>query len=435
MLGNLERRVVVTGIGVCTPLGMDMNSLWDNLINGRDVMGPIVRRDDIFSTCKSSAASYFSKEQLTLKNLGLADNEHAKRRMAHFTRVAVNAAQEAVNDSGLIFNGPDELGERTGASIASGFGGISELEIAAYIAQTKDKNAKRKGLGDMDKFLAFKSIPGAATVYLANLYRLHAGSFNSPSGACASGAISVINGVKDIVLGNADAYLCGGTGDLSLLTFGYFDNLDALSKNHDYKTASRPFDRDRDGFVMGEGAGVIVLEEHEHAIQRGAKIYGEILGYSERNDAGDWTKPREDGKYITQAIKLALRMGKVNPEQIDYINAHGTSTPLNDSSESRGIRKALGLWADKPFVNSTKSMLGHTLNASGAIEAVVALKSMEQGLIHPTKNLYNPDEEGGCNLSYVKHREVVEPKKGINYTLSNSIGFGGRNVVLLLGKV
>jgi len=432
---SLERRVVVTGMGVCTPLGMSVDELMNNLAEGRSSVGNVLEYNPIFAKSSSHVGSYFRPEQASIEGLGLKDLRDAKQKMAQNTRIAFNAASEAVNDSG-IFDGSDveEVKEMTGASIAAGFGGISDIEESTLLAY-EVAPGNRQGIDVVNRFVALKAIPGAASVFLSSHYGLHAGPFISPTAACASGAVSLIQGYRDIKDGFADAYIAGGTGDFSVVSFAAFDRIGALSRgyNDTPEEASRPFDRGRDGFIFGDGAGVLILEELEHAKKRGAPIYAEFLGWGMRGDGGDHTAPREDGKYGIEAMQMAMNMARINPNQIEYINSHGTSTKLNDSAESRIIRGALGEYADAPFVNSTKSMIGHTLNAAGSIEAVVTVASMNKGIIHPTKNLYESDKENGCDLNYVMNGTTIDgfrPK----YAVSNSFAFGGRNATLIFGR-
>ena len=441
------RRVVITGMGAYTPLDLNVNELFRNVRDGKSVIRDVsseipisIRRENkeipILKTNRTYIGSLFYPEQITHDKFG----KDSKRRMCPDTRIAFAAAKEAVESSGIFYNPAtaERIKFRTGVSIGSGFGGISHIEKAVI-------EACEKGLGEIDDFVAFKTLPGAPAAYIASHYEIHAGDGPSVCTECSSGNSNIINGCMNIQMGLADVMICGGTGDaFSFLTHGGFGKLKATSdRNDDPLHASRPFDRDRNGFVIGDGAGIVILEELVHAQEREAKIYAEIKGYGAMLDGDHPTSPRSDAKYATLAIKQALNMAKLNPEEINHINAHGTSTKFNDWQETLAIKQAFLDYAKQIPITANKSMLGHTLNAAGALEFIISVKTMTDEVIPPTVNLENLDTQKNyhderlqkyfvsCDLDYVanKSREAVTK----NF-ISSSFGFGGRNVVLCAGK-
>jgi 3-oxoacyl-[acyl-carrier-protein] synthase II len=418
---NLEKRIVITGLGVCTPLARNINTLWERLIKGETSIRDLSITHPYLLDYKIKIGSVFDNFEIDYKKVNI-DKKSAKR-MCENSAVSLEAASEAIKMSGIL--DLKDYGEITGVSIGAGFGGLKDLEQGTL-------KIRDKGMERVDKMLPAKTIPGSAAINIALHYGFHTGDTSSVTTACASGASNIINGYRSIIMDDAKIMVCGGTGETSPLMHAGFGNLGALSKRNDEpEKASRPFDKDRDGFVLGDGAGVLVLEELEHAKKRDAKIYAELLSYGASNDAFHLTAPRDDGLYAKKAMTQALNRARINPTDIDYINAHGTSTPHNDSIESRVIREAFDPYSDNIAVNSTKSMIGHTLNASAAIEAVVTVLSIENNLLHPTRNLDNPDIEAGCDLFYVRSQPI---ERKINYSMSNAFAFGGRNVFLVFGE-
>jgi 3-oxoacyl-[acyl-carrier-protein] synthase II len=407
-------RVVVTGMGVATPLGRSVEELWNNLLNKQTSITDITDTLPWLSDYKVRIGSIFKDY-----NLDIDINPKQVKRMDPFSQFALDAATEAVSDSG--FNNSDEIRDRTGVAIGVGLGGLVEIE--------KQMTRQIKGgLNKVNPLFIPMGIPDAAAGNVTNYFGFHATECPAVISACATGASNIVLGYKNILLDEADIMVCGGTDSVQTkLTIAGFGNIGALSTNNDADYACRPFDRDRSGFIAGEGAGVVVLEKLEHAKARGANIYGELIGYGMSADGGDMTAPRKDGKYATKAMTDAMNRSKI--EHVDYINTHGTSTPLNDPIETMAIKRALGDQAYDVSLNSTKSMIGHTLAASGTIEAIVSLKTIQTGVIHATRNLENEDPE--CDLDYTKNNPR---ERDVRHVLSNSFGFFGHNVVLAFAK-
>ncbi|MFH0345146.1 beta-ketoacyl-ACP synthase II [Bacillus vallismortis] len=408
-----KKRVVVTGLGALSPLGNDVDTSWNNAINGVSGIGPITRVD---------AEEYPAKVAAELKDFNVEDYMDKKeaRKMDRFTQYAVVAAKMAVEDADL--NITDEIAPRVGVWVGSGIGGLETLESQFEIFLTK-------GPRRVSPFFVPMMIPDMATGQIS--IALGAKGVNSCTvTACATGTNSIGDAFKVIQRGDADVMVTGGTeAPLTRMSFAGFSANKALSTNPDPKTASRPFDKNRDGFVMGEGAGIVVLEELEHALARGAKIYGEIVGYGSTGDAYHITAPAQDGEGGARAMQEAIRDAAVSPEDIDYINAHGTSTYYNDKYETMAIKTVFGEHAHKLAVSSTKSMTGHLLGAAGGIEAIFSVLAIKEGVIPPTINIQTPDEE--CDLDYVPDEAR---KQDLNYVLSNSLGFGGHNATLIFKK-
>ena len=410
-----RRRVVVTGIGVISPLGLSAASTWDALLAGTTCAAPVTRFDTSKHSTKFACevtafdgSNYFSKLEL--------------RRLDLFTQFMLKASSEAFEDAGLDMSREDPT--RAGCILGTGIGGLWEFEA------TKDVAAAR-GVDRVSPFFIPKMICNAISGQAAIRHNLQGTSYATVS-ACASGSHALTAALRAIQYGEADIMLTGGSeGATTELGLGGFCAMKALStRNDDPARASRPFDRERDGFVMGEGAAALILEEYEHAKARGAKIYAEMLGYGSTNDAYHITAPREDADGSTRAIKLALNDAGLNPEQVDYVNAHGTSTPLNDKTETLALHHAFGDHAAKLQISSTKSMVGHLLGASGALEAVVTVLTLQNQQLHPTINLENPDPE--CDLDYVPN----EARDGrVRAAISNSLGFGGHNTCLAFGRL
>lgn len=408
-----KKRVVVTGLGALSPLGNDAETSWKNAIGGVSGIGPITRVE---------SDEYPAKVAAELKDFNIENHMDKKeaRKMDRFTQYAVVAAKMAVQDAGL--NITDEIAPRVGVWVGSGIGGLETLESQFEIFLTK-------GPRRVSPFFVPMMIPDMATGQIS--IALGAKGVNSCTvTACATGTNSIGDAFKVIQRGDADAMITGGTeAPLTRMSFAGFSANKALSTNPDPKTASRPFDKNRDGFVMGEGAGIIVLEELEHALARGAKIYGEIVGYGSTGDAYHITAPAQDGEGGARAMQEAIKDAGIKPEEIDYINAHGTSTYYNDKYETKAIKTVFGDHAYKLAVSSTKSMTGHLLGAAGGIEAIFSVMAIKDGIIPPTINIETPDEE--CDLDYVpdKARE-----QDVNIVLSNSLGFGGHNATLIFKK-
>ncbi|UYQ99775.1 beta-ketoacyl-ACP synthase II [Bacillus velezensis] len=408
-----KKRVVVTGLGALSPLGNDAETSWKNAIGGVSGIGPITRVE---------SDEYPAKVAAELKDFNIENHMDKKeaRKMDRFTQYAVVAAKMAVQDAGL--NITDEIAPRVGVWVGSGIGGLETLESQFEIFLTK-------GPRRVSPFFVPMMIPDMATGQIS--IALGAKGVNSCTvTACATGTNSIGDAFKVIQRGDADAMITGGTeAPLTRMSFAGFSANKALSTNSDPKTASRPFDKNRDGFVMGEGAGIVVLEELEHALARGAKIYGEIVGYGSTGDAYHITAPAQDGEGGARAMQEAIKDAGIKPEEIDYINAHGTSTYYNDKYETKAIKTVFGDHAYKLAVSSTKSMTGHLLGAAGGIEAIFSVMAIKDGIIPPTINIETPDEE--CDLDYVpdKARE-----QDVNIVLSNSLGFGGHNATLIFKK-
>ena len=414
MANNEIKRVVVTGLGAMTPIGNNITEYWQGLLRGSNGIGLITRFD---------AASHSSRIAGEVK--GFDPHEYMERkeakRMDRFAQFAIAASKQAIADSQLEID--DLNADQVGVLIGTGIGGIKVLEEQQEIYMTK-------GPSRCSPFM----IPTMIANIAAGLVAIHLGA-KGPNcctvTACAAGSNAIGDAFRLIQRGYAKAMVCGGTeAAVTPLGVAGFAAMKALStRNDDPTVASRPFDRDRDGFVIGEGSGILILEELEMALNRGAKIYAEIVGYGMSCDAHHITAPVPDGRGATRAIELALVDGKIDPEQIDYINAHGTSTAANDVTETKAIKKALGKKAYSVPISSTKSMTGHLLGGSGGIEAVATVLAITEGKIPPTINLFNRDPE--CDLDYVPE---VGRSASIKVALSNSFGFGGHNVTLAFKK-
>ncbi|MEE3676215.1 beta-ketoacyl-ACP synthase II [Bacillus safensis] len=408
-----KKRVVVTGLGALTPLGNDVESTWKNALAGVSGVGPITRVD---------SSEYTAKVAAELKDFNIEDYMEKKeaRKMARFTQYAVVAAQKALEDSRLEIT--DEIAPRVGVWVGSGIGGLETFEEQFEVYS--NKGARR-----VSPFFVPMMIPDMATGQIS--IALGAKGVNSCTvTACATGTNSIGDAFKVIQRGDADAMITGGTeAPLTKMSFAGFCANKALSTNPDPKTASRPFDKNRDGFVMGEGAGIIVLEELEHALKRGATIYAEIVGYGSTGDAYHITAPAPNGEGGVRAMKEAIRDAGLSVEEIDYINAHGTSTPYNDKFETMAIKEVFGEHANQLAISSTKSMTGHLLGAAGGVEAIFSVLAIKDSVIPPTINLETPDEE--CDLDYVANEAR---SKEVQVALSNSLGFGGHNATIIFKK-
>lgn len=410
----MKRRVVVTGLGAVTPIGNTVEEFWMGIKEGKVGIGEITKFDTTDYKVKIAAEvkDFVAKERMDFK---------AAKRMEPFSQYAVAAAKEACEDAGFDIAKEDPF--RAGVIIGSGIGSLQEVE------KEYDK-IKTRGPGRVNPLMVPLMISNmaAGNVSIQLGFR---GKCTNVVTACASGTNCIGDAFRAIQYGDADVMVAGGTESCICPTgVAGFTSLTALSTSTDPMRASLPFDKNRDGFVLGEGAGVVFLEELEHAKKRGAKIYAEIAGYGATGDAYHITSPAEDGSGAAKAMELAMEEGNVTPEQIDYINAHGTSTHHNDLFETRAIKLALGDEAAKNVVvNSTKSMIGHLLGAAGGVECVVCVKTIQDGFIHQTVGTTETDEE--CDLDYAVGAPV---EKDVNYVLTNSLGFGGHNATLLLKR-
>jgi 3-oxoacyl-[acyl-carrier-protein] synthase II len=408
------KRVVVTGLGAITPIGNNLAEYWDGLLSGRNGIGSITLFDASKHACRIAG------EVKGFDPYEYLDRKEAKR-MDRFTQFAVVATKQAVADAKFVINNLNA--ERVGVLIGTGVGGLRILENQHEVYLTK-------GPSRVSPFL----IPMMIANMAAGVSAIQIGAKGPNSctvTACAAGSNAIGDAFRLVQSGRVTAMVCGGTeAAITPLSFAGFASCKALStRNDDPAHASRPFDRDRDGFVMGEGAGILFLEELEHALAREAKIYAEIVGYGMTCDAYHMTAPVPDGNGAVRAIELALKDGNINPNSVDYINAHGTSTPANDVTETKAIKKALGENANRVAISSTKSMTGHLLGGSGGIEAVATIMAIANDRIPPTINIENLDPE--CDLDYVPHQSR---QKKVNVALSNSFGFGGHNVTLAFKK-
>jgi 3-oxoacyl-[acyl-carrier-protein] synthase II len=411
-----HRRVVITGLGVVTSLGESADVLWDNLCAGKCGIAPVTRFD--FSKYPVRFGGECPHFDITKYGI---DFREAKR-MDRFGQFGVAASVSAVKDSGLDFEKEDR--DRCGVLIGSGIGGIETLE-------EQNKILVGRGVSRVSPFTVPRLMVNAASGNVSILFKIH-GPCSAVATACATGT-NAIGDAADLIQDNtADVMICGGSeAALCELGMGSFCAARALStRNDDPAHASRPWDRDRDGFVMAEGAGVVVLEEMEHAKNRGARIYCELVGYGMSADAYHITAPDEEGRGACKAMALALADAKISADTVDYISAHGTSTQLGDVAETRAIKKTFGAHARKLAMSSTKGALGHSLGASGGVETVITAMAVSRNLVPPTINLDNPDAE--CDLDYVPHRAR---DMRVNYAMKNSFGFGGHNVSLVFRKV
>lgn len=408
-----KRRVVVTGLGAVTPLGNDVETTWKNIKDGVSGVGILTRLNP---------DEYPAKVVAEVKDFNVEDfiDKKDARKMDRFTHYAVAASLMAVKDAALEIN--DENSHRIGVWIGSGIGGMETFE-------NQFETFLNKGYRRVSPFFVPMMIPDMATGQVS--ITLGARGFNSCTvTACATGTNSIGDAFKVIQRGDADAMVTGGTeAPISRMAMAGFCANKALSTNPDPQSASRPFDMNRNGFVMGEGAGIVVLEELEHALSRGAKIYAEIVGYGATGDAYHITAPAPGGEGGARAMKMALEDGGLTPEEIAYINAHGTSTDYNDKFETLAIKEVFGDHAYKLAVSSTKSMTGHLLGAAGGIEAIFTVLALKESVLPPTINYETPDPE--CDLDYVPNKARQQEIKA---AISNSLGFGGHNATIAFRK-
>lgn len=409
--------MVVTGVGAVTPLGNDVPTVWDGLLNGRSGVARAQEYDpsDLAVQIAAEVKGFDAQKRLGRK---------VARRNDRFTLFALGAAGEAVEDAGLRIDGTDGiLSERVGVLVGTGIGGVLTL-LEEYDVLLE------RGPERVSPFMVTKLMPNAAAAAIAIDHGLHGPNF-SVNSACATGSHAIGEAAGLIRRGLADVMICGGADAATHpISVSAFTNMKALStRNDDPARASRPFDAERDGFVMGEGAGVLVLERLDHALDRGASIRAEVIGYGATCDAYHIAAPDEEGDGAARAMAMALEDAGLRPDEVDYINAHGTSTPLNDPVETQAIRRVFGDHADELAVSSSKSMLGHLMGAAGAVEAIVCVKSLETGWVHATINHETPDP--ACDLDYVPN----EPRElRPEVTLSNSFGFGGHNGCVVLRR-
>lgn len=407
-----NRRVVVTGMGAITPIGNSVEEFWNGIKEGKTGLGPITYFDTADYRCKLAAeVKDFDPAQYMDKK--------SARRMEQFCQFAVAAAGQAISDAGLDMEQEDPY--MVGCSVGSGIGSLQAME-------REYDRLKEKGPGRVGPMLVPLMISNMAAGNVSIAYGLKGKSLNVVT-ACATGTHSIGEAYRTIQYGDADVMIAGGTeSSITPIGIAGFSALTALSFSEDPERASIPFDKERNGFVMGEGSAIVVLEELEHAKRRGAKIYAELTGYGCSSDAYHITSPAEDGSGAATAMLNALKDGGVEPEELTYINAHGTSTHHNDLFETRAIKLAFGEYAYDLKINSTKSMVGHLLGAAGAVEFVTCVKEIQEGYIHRTVGLRETEEELDLNYCRDSYKEEVP------YALTNSLGFGGHNASLLLKK-
>ncbi|MCC4596256.1 beta-ketoacyl-ACP synthase II [Xanthomonas campestris pv. phormiicola] len=411
----MSRRVVVTGMGLVSPLGNDLASSWEGIVNGRSGIGPITQID---------ASQFTTKIAGEIKDFDPTKFVSAKdaKKMDSFIHYGVGASFMALDDSGLVID--DSNAERIGAILGSGIGGL--LGIEEQTIKFHEGGARK-----ISPFYVPSTIINMLPGQVSLIKGLKGPTFSAVS-ACATSNHSIGTALRMIQHGDADVMLAGGAERGSSPTsVGGFCSMKAMStRNDDPAAASRPWDKGRDGFVLGDGAGVLVLEEYEHAKARGARIYAELVGFGASSDAFHMTAPSEDGEGAARSMLAAIKDAGLNPEQIDYLNAHGTSTPLGDLAETLAMKRALGDHAYKTMVSSTKSMTGHLLGAAGGAEAIFSVMALHTGIIPPTINLEEPSE--GCDLDYVPN---VAREKKIDVAMSNGFGFGGTNGTLVFKRM
>jgi 3-oxoacyl-[acyl-carrier-protein] synthase II len=412
----MKRRVVVTGLGVVTSLGRAIDRFWERIIRGDSGVGPITLFDVAGYRVQFGGEVAWDPEKediATPKDL---------KRLDRFTQFAIASAKDAVVDSGIDFTQEDPY--RCGVVIGSGIGGLWEFEV-------QEERLLHKGIDKVSPFTIPKLMVNSASGHVSSIYGLKGPNF-AVATACASAANSIGSALRAIQYGDADVMVTGGSeAALTPIGLAGFQNMRALSFRSDApQQASRPFDADRDGFVLAEGAGVVVVEELEHARKRGARIYAELKGYGASGDAGHITQPDDEGRGAARAMSMALLDADLGPEAVQYINAHGTSTPLGDKAETMAVKRVFGNHAKRLAISSTKSQLGHTLGASGGIELVVCALTMSRGVIAPTINLDTPDPD--CDLDYTPN---VAREARVDISMSNSFGFGGHNGSLILSRI
>jgi 3-oxoacyl-[acyl-carrier-protein] synthase II len=407
-----RKRVVITGVGAITPIGCGKDKFWNALMEGKSGVDLVTRFDTSqFKTRIGAEIRGFAPQ-----DYGITPKD--AKRMDLFTQYGVAAASLAIEDAGLEFG---QYNDRVGTMIGTGIGGLMTLE------EEKQKLVESQNPSKVSPFLIPMMMPNAINANVSIMFKL-TGTSPCTANACATGSYALIYASKDIALGDSDVIISGGSeAILTEISASSFANMKALSRrNEDPKGACRPFDKDRNGFVIGEGAGVLVLESLEHALKRNARIYAEIVGYATNTDAYHITAPDPEARMVKKAIRDSLNMAGLKPTDVDYINAHGTSTKLNDKAEAMAIREVFGDY--RVPVGSTKSMIGHLIGAAGSIEAVVCALAMENQMIPPTINYETPDPEIDLNI-------ITKPTPAnLNVVMNNSFGFGGHNAVMVLKR-
>ncbi len=411
MSGSSETRIVVTGMGAVTPLGLNVADFWDGLVNGRSGIDRITLFDaEGFAVQIAGEAPGFDAQEIMDKK--------AARRLDRFSQLAVMAAWEALRDAQCELT--PASAERTGTMIGTGIGGITTLN-------QQFKVLHERGPDRISPFVVPMMLPNMASGQVSIVLGSR-GPNIAPTSACSSAADAIGLAAETIRQGKADLMIAGGTeAPICEMSVAGFHAARALSTSNDPPAqASRPFDAERDGFVMGEGSGVLILESEQHAVERGVPILCELAGYAAVGDAYHITQPLEDGDGGIRAMRLALEAGGISPDEVDYLNAHGTSTPLNDKTETKAIKAVLGENAMRVAISSTKSMTGHLMGAAGAIEAIASIKAIQESIIPPTINLTHPDPE--CDLDFTPNKAAA---REVRVALSNSMGFGGHNACLI----
>lgn len=410
----MKRRVVVTGIGVISPVGNDIDTFWDAIINGKSGVDYITQFDSSDYSVKIAAEvkNFHPEEFIEKKEI---------RRMDCFTRFAIAATKMAIKDAELTID--SSIAERVGVYIGSGIGGLQTIE-------EQHKVLLEKGPKRVSPFFIPMLISNMASGQVSIVTGAKGPNY-APVSACATGTHAIGDAFMMIERGDADVMITGGAeASITPLAVAGFSSMRALStRNDDPKKASRPFDKDRDGFVMGEGSGILILESLEHAKKRNAKIYAEVIGFGASGDAYHLTSPAPEGEGASRSMRMAMNRANISPDEVDYINAHGTSTEINDKFETMAIKTTFGENAPNIAVSSTKGVTGHLLGAAGAIEGIVISLALKNGIIPPTINYETKDPE--CDLDYVPNKYR---KKDINIALSNSLGFGGHNATIIMKK-
>ncbi|GIN57420.1 3-oxoacyl-[acyl-carrier-protein] synthase 2 [Lederbergia ruris] len=409
----MKRRVVVTGVGAVSPVGNDAKTAWENIVSGKSGVGPLTRLDpEQFSAKVAAEVKDFNIEKYIERK--------EARKMDRFTHYALASAMMAVEDAQLKID--ETNADRVGVWIGSGIGGLETLE-------TQFETFQKRGYRRVSPFFVPMMIPDMATGQVS-IYLGAKGVNSCTVTACATGTNSIGDAFKAIQRGDADAMIAGGAeAPITRMSYAGFCANTALTTNPDPNTASRPFDLNRDGFVIGEGAGIVILEELEQALNRGAKIYAEIVGYGSTGDAYHITAPAPGGEGGARSMEMAIQDGELKPEDIQYINAHGTSTDYNDKFETMAVKTVFGDHAHQLAISSTKSMTGHLLGAAGGVEAIFTVMAIKEGILPPTINYETPDPE--CDLDYVPNESR---SANITAAISNSLGFGGHNATLAFKK-
>lgn len=417
-----ESRIAVTGLGLIGPLGTTPGENWENLVAGKSGISDL-DKSLLLGKCDAKYFGYIGDKSRPVwervdPHSSLSKREYSS--LGEFVVLSYAAAKQAMDDSGLVIS--EEMEERAGVVVGTGVGGVIELERAVLGFMKTPR---------LNPFTVPASLASSPAGFLSAKFRCRA--FNTTViTACSSGASAIVDSVNHIRMGDADVILTGGVEFVEIaVSLGGFHSMSALARKHDAKTASRPWDRDRDGFVMAEGAAMVVLEDMDHAQKRGAKIYAEIVGMGRSSDAYSMVAPDPKARGMVTAMKRAAEQAGISTDKIGYINAHGTSTPVGDRVEAMGVRKFMGE-GSKINISATKSSTGHTLGAAGAVEAIFTIQALKEGIMPPTLNLHNPIEEtSGMNLVPLEPQE----NKDMEFAMSNSFGFGGSNVCIVFKKV